>query len=70
MSLKLMYQNKIIIYDMNRIIIENYKQILSYDDSNIIIDQINIVGMNLYIKEMNELYVEISGEIKEIKKYK
>lgn len=65
-----MYQNKIIIYDMNRIIIENYKQILSYDDSNIIIDQINIVGMNLYIKEMNELYVEISGEIKEIKKYK
>lgn len=70
MSLKLMYQNKIIIYDMNRIIIENYKQILSYDDSNIIIDKINIVGMNLYIKEMNELYVEISGEIKEIKKYK
>lgn len=70
MSLKLMYQNKIIIYDMNRIIIENYKQILSYDDYNIIIDHINIVGMNLYIKEMNELYVEISGEIKEIKKYK
>lgn len=70
MSLKLMYQNKIIVYDMNRIIIENYKQILSYDDYNIIIDHINIVGMNLYIKEMNELYVEISGEIKEIKKYK
>lgn len=53
--------------DMKKIVITNYHQVKEYLSELIEIDEYQIIGNNLRILQMDELSVEILGELHEIK---
>lgn len=67
MSLSFLNEQKITIFNMKKMLIENYHQIVNYQYDFIVIDFVVIRGSNLHINEINDYNVEIVGEIKEIK---
>ena len=57
---------KLSLYNNNKLVIENYINLLDISDSKIIIDKYTINGNNLKIKEMNNYYIVIIGIIDNI----
>ena len=62
-----LFKCKLLITDKNKIVITNYHQVKEYLGELIIIDEYQIIGRDLQILQMDELSVEILGEIYEIK---
>lgn len=61
-----MIKNRIIIYNNEKVIIENYKAIIDLSNNYIIVDKYYIKGENIKIKEMDDYYINIFGNIKTI----
>lgn len=61
-----MKTSKITLNSNNKLIIENYHNIIDLSNEYIIVDNYNIIGINLKIKEMDEYYIIIDGVIKTI----
>lgn len=61
-----MKTSKITLNSNNKLIIENYHNIIDLSNEYIIVDNYNITGINLKIKEMDEYYIIIDGVIKTI----
>lgn len=53
--------------DCHKLIINNYHKITTYLDDLIVIDNYHIKGKNLQILKVDEVNVEILGELHEIK---
>lgn len=60
------YDLKIFIKNQNYILIENYKKLSLISETKIIIDNIEILGKELLIKELNCLQIQIEGVLNEI----
>lgn len=60
------YDLKIFIKNQNYILIENYKKLSLISETKIIIDNIEILGKELLIKELNCLQIQIQGVLNEI----
>lgn len=56
---------KISIYN-NKVIIENYNKIIDLNNDKIIIDNYIITGLNLKIINIDEYYIIINGDIKNL----
>ena len=63
MVIKMKFNSKIIIIDNKIMIIEYYENIKFLSIDQIIIDNIEIFGLNLKIKKMDDYSVEIHGQI-------
>lgn len=61
------YKTKLYVYDFHKLIINNYHKIITYLDDLIVIDNYHIKGENLQILKIDEVNVEILGELHEIK---
>lgn len=57
---------KITIFNNNKIIIENYNNLIDIKETSIIIDNYKINGENLQIKEINDYLIIIYGIINNI----
>ena len=67
MGLNFINERKIIIVNDNKMIIENFRQILNYSDELIETDCVEINGKSLHINEMDDFYIEIIGQIETLK---
>ena len=56
---------KISIYN-NKVIIENYNKIIDLNNDKIIIDNYIITGLNLKIINIDEYYIIINGDIRNL----
>lgn len=54
------------IIDNNKAIVNNYNALYDFDNKKIIIDNYIIYGKNLVIKKIDEISVEIYGEMEKI----
>lgn len=54
------------IYEKNKIVINNYENIHDFNEKEIIVDNYHICGQNLLITKIDEISVEIKGEITKI----
>lgn len=54
------------IIDNNKAIVNNYNALYDFDNKKIIIDNYIIYGKNLAIKKIDEISVEIYGEMEKI----
>lgn len=61
------YKTKLYVYDCHKLIITNYHKIITYLDDLIVVDNCHIKGENLQILKIDEVNVEILGELHEIK---
>ena len=59
--------NKLKIYNYQKITLENYLEIKEISKELIIIDRYQIIGKELKINLLNQFIVEIYGDIEEIK---
>ena len=66
MVIKMKFNSKIIIIDNKIMIIEYYENIKFLSIDQIIIDNIEIFGLNLKIKKMDDYSVEIHGQISKV----
>lgn len=57
---------KIVIYDNNKCVIEDYNTIKKIENESIIIDFYQVSGKNLKIKQMNDYLIVINGIIEHI----
>jgi hypothetical protein len=57
---------KLSIYNDNRIIIENYSNLLDLNDEQIKVDIYTIVGKFLKLRQMDNYIIEVIGTISEI----
>ncbi len=53
-------------FDQQKIIIENYHEIIDISPDSIIVDQYIIVGEILRVTRLDQVVIEIYGKIKEI----
>lgn len=58
---------KVILDKNNHVIIKNFKELKSINDDYILIDNYLLIGSLLKITILDESYIEIYGQIKEIK---
>lgn len=62
------YLNIEIIFNVNNeIVIKNYNEIILIDSKVIIIDNIQINGVDLFIESLDEYQIMIRGTLKEVK---
>lgn len=61
-----LFETKLKLYQYNKLVIENYMNMIEIQNDIIIIDKYNIRGSNLKINYLNQFIVEIYGEIFEI----
>lgn len=66
MVIKMKFNSKIIIIDNKIMMIEYYENIKFLSIDQIIIDNIEIFGLNLKIKKMDDYLVEIHGQISKV----
>lgn len=66
MVIKMKFNSKIIIIDNKIIMIEYYENIKFLSIDHIIIDNIEIFGLNLKIKKMDDYLIEIHGQISKV----
>ena len=66
MVIKMKFNSKIIIIDNKIMIIEYYENIKFLSIDQIIIDNIEIFGLNLKIKKMDDYSIEIHGQISKV----
>lgn len=59
--------NKLKIYNYQKLTLENYLEIKEISKELIIIDRYQIIGKELKINLLNQFIVEIYGDIEEIK---
>ena len=60
------YDFKLCLYNNERVIIENYKTVVNIEDNSIQIDNVLILGNFLKITKLDNIKVEIIGDIHEI----
>lgn len=58
--------SKITIFNNNKVVIENYNNLIDINDNIIIIDNYEVNGNNLQIKEINDYLIIIIGIIHNI----
>lgn len=66
MVIKMKFNSKIIIIDNKIMMIEYYENIKFLSIDQIIIDNIEIFGLNLKIKKMDDYSIEIHGQISRV----
>lgn len=66
MVIKMKFNSKIIIIDNKIMMIEYYENIKFLSIDQIIIDNIEIFGLNLKIKKMDDYSIEIHGQISKV----
>lgn len=66
MVIKMKFNSKIIIIDNKIMVIEYYENIKFLSIDQIIIDNIEIFGLNLKIKKMDDYSIEIHGQISKV----
>lgn len=59
--------NKLKVYNYQRIIIENYQDVKELTNELIIVDRYNIFGKNLKVMILNQFMIEIYGDIEQIR---
>lgn len=59
-------ESKITIFNDNKVVIENYNNLIDINDNIITIDNYKIKGTNLQIKEINDYLIIIIGIINNI----
>lgn len=61
------FENKLKLYDYQKLIIENYQKIVDITSNLIIVDRFYIIGEKLKVNCLNQFIIEINGDIQEIK---
>lgn len=61
------FENKLKLYDYQKLIIENYQKIVDITSNLIIVDRYFIIGEKLQVNCLNQFIIEINGDIQEIK---
>lgn len=61
------FENKLKLYDYQKLIIENYQKIVDITSNLIIVDRYCITGEKLKVNCLNQFIIEINGDIQEIK---
>lgn len=65
-KIKMFNQLKLSIFSNNRIVIENYNELIDINEEEITVDRYQILGTFLKITKMDNFFIEIEGTIRQI----